>query len=198
LCLGTCAAAPAATIRFTGVPSNNDNGTLNGFSSAAIDGIPVQNLVCDDYGHTTYIPSGPFDFVVSNLDNLSLARFAEPSGLPAGVALINYQAAAILLDGMTRNPALTADYQYAIWDLFTPTAPAYHTSGTLVANALAAAGGPAALYASVYARLVIYTPDFMAASNQEFIGLGAVPEPAPIYLAGLAGVYCEGPEQKYK
>ena len=116
-------AAAGSTIQFTGLPINTEFGTFNGFALATVDGSPDQLLICDDFNHTTYVPSGPLMYDASTLgaaDPLQYVRF------PGGQAMALYEQAALLLDGLqhTGNGQLldlTADYQYALWHLFTPS-----------------------------------------------------------------------------
>jgi hypothetical protein len=119
--------AAGATIQFTALPLNYQYGTFNGFAFGAIDGAANQPLICDDYDHTTYVPSGPLIYGSSTLTGsspLAGARFSN-AGDPDG-SLLRYQEAAMLLYGLQNTgPSqlldLTADYQYALWKLFTPS-----------------------------------------------------------------------------
>jgi hypothetical protein len=204
---GSVLAAGASTIQFTGLPINTEFGTFNGFAFATVDGSPDQLLICDDFNHTTYVPSGPLVYDASTLagaDPLEYVRFA---GEPQPVAL--YEQAALLLDGLqhTGNGQLldlTADYQYALWHLFTPSvALPTATAHTLLRDTAAAVaqGDPRNL--EVYSRLKIFTPEEPFATNQEFLQLldspppvvklaspslvAPVPEPSPALLIG-AGI----------
>ena len=113
------------------------------------------------------------------------------SGLPASVARRNYEAAAILLDEMIAGAGNVAEYQYALWDLFTSTAPTYGNSTALVNGALAYVTNPLYADSGMYQRLEIYTP--ADSPNQELLRLrpppatfDAVPEPGTLCLAGGA------------
>jgi hypothetical protein len=180
----------ASSITFTTLPSNTANRTYNGYAGALIDGVAVADLVCDDYLDPTYFPSGPFDFAVSGIGNLSAAMFGTSSGVAELTAEINYMAAAILLAGLDANPRAAASYQYALWDLFTPATPAYGNSAALLAAALNEARTSTS-NGALYDRLLIYTP--VNSTNQEFLRLtgtstaGAVPEGGTLWLA-LAGI----------
>ena len=96
---------------------------------------------------------------------------------------------------------LTADYQYALWKLFTPSVQLpTSTAQTLLTDAAerVASGNPQ--NAEIYARLCILTPTEPFAANQEFLqlldtapatvgrgpALGApVPEPSSAILIGI-------------
>ena len=72
--------------------------------------VPFDDLVCDDWSHTTYVPSGSLNHNVSVLDTLQYARFVTPGG-PSDVEINNYRAAAILVQGLIDHPLQVADYQ---------------------------------------------------------------------------------------
>jgi hypothetical protein len=182
-------AAGATTIQFVSLPGNTAYGTYNGFAMATVDGVS-QLLVCDDYNHTTYMPSPPMVFLLSTItgpDPLEYARFVVPNDLD--LSLFRYRQAAWLVDGMADTGGgglldLTAEYQYALWHLFTPSVrlPS-QTSQTLLDRAAEAVQNgftdPA-----VEERLRIYSPAPPYASNQEFLALAApanaTPEPAAL------------------
>src|SRR5258708_389232 len=124
------ASAFGATLQFTFLPNNTENGTYNGFSGGTIDGLPFNNLICNDFIDTTYFPSSPLIYNVSTLNSLTYAKF----GSDHSDAVHKYEEAAILLGGLQSNPNLTADYQYALWTLFTPSVPNFKTSGSLLSG----------------------------------------------------------------
>ena len=199
--------AAGATIQFTALPLNYQYGTFNGFAFGTIDGAANQPLICDDYDHTTYVPSGPLIYDSSTLTGSSAlvgARFSN-AGDPDG-SLLRYEEAAMLLYGLQNTgPSqlldLTADYQYALWKLFTPSVQLpTSTAQTLLTDAAerVASGNPQD--AEIYARLRILTPTEPFAANQEFLqlldtapatvgrgpALGApVPEPSSAILIGI-------------
>ncbi|HEV2445023.1 MAG TPA: PEP-CTERM sorting domain-containing protein [Candidatus Sulfopaludibacter sp.] len=199
LTFGICR-ADTITIIFTNLPDVLENynynipdssgATYNGYSTATIDGIQMQQVICDDYTHDTYMPSPALVYHYSTLagpNPLQYARFQSVQ---------NYEAAAVLLTGLAAvaNPSANTvtDYQYALWHMFSPlSAPANQTQTDLenAAMALVQADKPQAL--ETYSHLKIYTPTAAYASNQEFLGLDTpVPTPEPasavMLLLGLA------------
>jgi hypothetical protein len=200
----------AETIVFNSLPGNQQFGTNNGYLVATIDGEPGHLLVCDDFSHTTYVPSGNLIYDVSTLtgtDPLEYARFSDSAGWDETLAI--YQEAAHLLDGLSHTGPgyitdLTAYYQYAIWHLFTPSTPLPpgSTTQTLLNEAAAAVARGGLSSDLLYSRLRIYTPGKSAFSNQEFLELvpapppplfdTAAPEPSPAVLVpiglGLVGL----------
>jgi hypothetical protein len=174
----------ADAISFTGLPANTDHGTYNGFVSGTIDGLPFDDLICDDWSHTTYVPSQNLNYNVSVLDTLEYARFASPGG-PTAADINNYRAAAILVQGLIDHPDQVADYQYALWELFTPSAPFYSGAHDLLTDALTLVQGDISGYADLFSRLRIYTPQRDSETNQEFLEIDApapVPEPGSVTL----------------
>jgi hypothetical protein len=177
--------AGAATIQFSTLPDNTTYGTYNGFAIATVDGV-TQLLVCDDYGHTTYMPSPAMAFLLSTLtgaDPLEYARFLNPN--EEDLAVFRYRQAAWLVDGMSRTGRgselnLTADYQHAIWHLFTPTAPLPSQTAQTLLDDAAAAVQNGFTDPAVEERLRIYTPQYPYVSNQEFLGLA----PPSLLVAG--------------
>ena len=178
-------AALFADISFTGLPANTDRGTFNGFVSGTIDGVPFADLICDDWGHTTYVPSLDLDYNVSTFDSLQYARFLSPGG-PTSGDIDNYRAAAILVQGLIDNPGLVADYQYALWELFTPSTPYYPGASMLLTHALdVVEHDDISGYADLFSKLRIYTPAASSATNQEFLQIdppAPVPEPGSVIL----------------
>lgn len=174
----------ANTIQFTGLPVNTQYGTYNGYAIATIDGAPLQSLICDDFDHTTYVPSGNMAYSLSTLtgaDPLQYARFIDPNYPDSTVA--KYEEAALLLDGLRQTGPgflldLTADYQYALWHLFTPGAALPNaTAQTLLNDAAASVQAGAVANQAIYSELRIYTPTAAYASNQEFLQMAANPTP---------------------
>jgi|SRR5579872_2537511 len=190
---GVCYGDPV-NLFFTALPSvqqnySYQNGpgstgvTYNGWSIATITGIPLQDLICDDYSDTTYMPSSSnllYDYsTLTGPDALEYARFP---------GLETYETAAVLLSEFTAtaNPTdnTVTDYQYALWNLFEPDVTINGKQQTFISDAqgLVLANSPQAT--STYAGLAIYTPTQDYASNQEFLAWQAAPEPdlAPMLM----------------
>ena len=187
-------ACGAATVRFTALPGVVENNVYLGFSAATVDGFPLQQLLCDDFEHTTYMPSGDLAYQVAYLDGADPvhgARFAS-AGSPAPADFTRYREAAVLVAALVAaGPAASsdtvADYQYAIWSLFDPakvtlTRPVAQQA--LIDSAAATVHGGGAQLGAVYSSLRIYTPDRTVGSNQEFLQ----------YVGGLAEYTTSTPE----
>ncbi len=208
LCFAASAAS-AASIQFTSLPATYQNATYYGFAPATVEGSPNQLLICDDFNHETYMPSGKMDFRVSTLTGkniLQYARFVDVLNWSSSV--LKYEEAAVLVDGLSNLPAgspgsATADYQSALWHLFAPQAPASSTALLLLNQAAATVQSGVGLEDALYSRLRVYTPTSAYGSNQEFLQLladpdghdsMATPEPATwgMMIAGamLIGMSC--------
>lgn len=186
LLLMTSLIASATQIQFIGLPSSVANGAYVGNTLAIVDG-SFANLVCDDFTHTTFVPSGPFTYISSTLPSIGLTRFGD---------LAKYQDAAILMYQFnTSGSADAAGFNFALWSLFDPAVGPFGDSGALLANAdfLRTQGG--GITTQAYADLTIFTPTGNATSNQEFLGfnnvvlppppVSGVPEPATMALSGI-------------
>ena len=189
-------------------------GSYNGYAVATVAGIPNQDLICDDYADTTYMPSGPliYDYSTLNAGNnyLEYVRFTGTGGK---TTLELYEEAAVLLANFqkymstgTPNPQTITDYNYALWNLFDPTGPdpAPETTGSVnpsspgsiaLQNAAwetVTGTSPEQIAATAAASrvLLIYTPTFANPTDQEFLALdppAPTPEPgtAPLLTALL-------------
>ena len=182
----------ASAIVFTGLPLNHQYGTYNGFAFATVDWQTNQLLICDDYNHDTLVPSGPLLYSLSTLtgsDPLEFARFVDPTHWEA--TIFRYEEAAVLLNGLSHTGPgllmdLTADYQYALWHLFTPSAGLPNsTAQTLLDEAAFNVQHAGSSNDWLYADLRIYTPITQFESNQEFLQLVANPEPSPMVLVAI-------------
>ena len=179
---------------FTDLPTHTADGYYVGFSQATvIDGTQTFsnfNLLCDDFGNVTDIPSGPWTYHEETLSDLSGAMFTQSP------ELTNYKIAAILLyeynaaGGSALDTYLTASYQFALWDVFTPSAGTVDNSAALLTAArnLESIGG--GITSTAYAQLEIFTPVGQAVGNQEFLALDFpgqdTPEPATSLYIGAA------------
>jgi hypothetical protein len=194
----------ASQITFNTLPVTVQHGTYNGFVGASIDG-SLLNIISDDYFPSTYVPSGPWDYNVSTLPNLTSARFGSDD-----LARMKYAEAAVLLAGdgstlagianVTTHKAIT-DYQYALWALFSNDVPHVDDESLSLLNTaqndvLHPPSMNAGSITAAFANLRIFTPSAPAASNQEFLGISAgttvtvgeitaTPEPATTFLAGI-------------
>jgi hypothetical protein len=198
-------ANPIVTINFTGLPGQTAGGYYVGYSTANITTATNQTLVdfsmiCDDFLHTTNIPSGPFQYNVSTLADLTGVRFTQSP------QLTNYRLAAILLynfDGLDpiTQSSQAGDYNFALWNLFTPSTPDFGNSLSLItdANTQLALGLTNPDNAAAFRDFRIFTPTSANSSQQEFLGISTdnfgtppsgVPEPGTFVLlgAGLVGV----------
>ena len=171
------------------MPATNQNETYNGFSTATVNGIPNQLLMCDDYDDTTYMPSSSnmiFDYsTLTGPDSLHYVMFAKSKYDEA--AVLTYELATAL------NPSAStiADYQYALWNLMNPNVSlvpcwvteeeALQTSALTMVNNAADAKF---LANTVYAYTEVYTPTAAYVGNQEFMQY-ETPEPNLAWPAGF-------------
>ena len=208
--LGVAMAGHASTIILaaTGAPTTDENGnygstnaTHNGFITATIGGIANQMIVCDDFTHTTSVPSGNMVYDFSTLggpNQLQNVRFTGAN------EVTNYDEAAVLLAGLYAYEATygsnasgdtITDFQYAIWNIFDPYNPSTNPGGVKVnSNQSALQSGAlymmstqaAMLSADVYPFIKIYTPDPEggSASNQEFMQYIVPEPPTALFLLG--------------
>jgi hypothetical protein len=185
----TACYADTVTMFFTALPKTSQNGTYNGFATATVNGLPLQLLICDDYNDETIMPSPSnmiYDYsTLTGANPLQYAMFDQSK----------YDEAAVLVYQLAQlsNPSAGAitDYQYALWNLMTPTAhlvpgrvsqeQALQTSALDLVNNAAEAQF---LENSVYAYTTIYTPTVAYAGNQEFVAY-ATPEPSFGWAAGF-------------
>jgi hypothetical protein len=188
--LAFCLTATASEITFTTMPTIYNNGTYNGFVGAIVDGTEIP-LICDDFLSTTYVPSGPSEFL--------LTVFTGPGTTAMGTTRFNsthkYEQAAFLLfgDGTDTLPgllnvdqtdvALVTSYQYALWNVFAKTNFLPYTASSLLS---VSNNHQHFDFESTGYALNIYTPA-KGNTNQEFLGfsrISAVPEPASMILFG--------------
>jgi len=163
--------ATATTLNLTGLPANTYGGYFVGFAVGNLNGGVPFELVCNDFNHTSYIPSS-FGVDISTLPSLTYARFGSDA-----TALDKYERAAWLMWQVPLNPGEVGGIQFAMWNLFYPGAPDPVGSDTWLGKANAVDVG-----AFNYSNIRVFTPTSGFASNQEF--LGEVPEPASLALLG--------------
>jgi hypothetical protein len=218
-------AAPACfgatvIISFTALPTDiqsesytNVNPSYNGYSTATINGVTNQQVICDDTYVDTYMPSGPFIYDYSTIGGSGWAStvafetnetITNNSGMTIDGLANNgtltltetqaYETAAVLLVTLSKisNPSANTitDFQYALWNLFNPNVKTNANQITdqlnaadIVTSSLAA---NIATTAADSAELRIYTA-VPVNSNQEFLGLNTpTPEPGSwVMIAGL-------------
>lgn len=183
--------ANSIILNFTGLPQNIENGTYNGFATGTINSNQVfVDLICDDYHHTTYVPSGPLTYTVSTFGSFVNARFSAVDN-----ALEKYREAAIIVRAIETPHVLTdlihppssyttGDLQYALWNLFSPGVGETAHSGAILEYFAHNAAPTNDFYNGIYSSLVIYTPTAQYGSNQEFLS-DPVPEPATMAMFGI-------------
>ncbi len=195
--------AETITVYFTSLPATVQYGTYNGYSTATVNGIPNQYLICDDYAGETVMPSPRtmiYDY--SALTGPNALQYAMWDTTAAGVT--KYEEAAVLLFGLAQaGPTPTAttisDYQYALWNLMDPTAPLAPGRSSpeqaLQSAALAMvddASQQSFLSANIYPGLKILTPTAAFAGNQEFLEFSQVTVPEPSSRQLLSGILVAG------
>ena len=197
-------ASTTVVITFTQLPGTSGNGTTltqsstpNGETQATVAGIAAEELVCDDFTQTTYVPSGALDYSVNTISSLTSSDVDFDSGTIGSTTLTQVQAYDTVAVLLTELEALTVNgtnaqaitnYQYAIWDLLSPNGSdgsnssikdgplnsAASTDLTTAFNDVKQSGTTnmnATQVAAAEAALVIYTPAAGYTSNQEFVGL---------------------------
>ncbi len=158
----------AGTLNVTTLPAQTFDGYYVGPAAGFLDGSPVQ-WICDDFAHTTYVPS-TFDVNVSTLPLLPYARFVGPE------ELANYEMASMLAYEMYQpgNASQVGAIQFAMWNLFDPSTP--DPAGTATWLTWAQNQNRAAWD---YSPVRVLTPTAAYASNQEGIVNAATPTPEP-------------------
>jgi hypothetical protein len=201
--------ADTVTLNFTSLPStlqNNNygssNATYNGFTGAILNGTTSIELICDDYAHDTVVGSGQnFIYDYSTIDGANPLQNVRFTGSETIVGhsitlteLQAYETAAVLVGELSgiSNPSnnTVTNYQYALWSLFTPSAPMNTTQGNLLLAAadlvLSSNPGDQAKVQTYASELEIFTPTDRNPSNQEFLAINpSAPEPAGWALMGV-------------
>ena len=199
--ISVCSAGPVSVV-FTTLPAVFENGSYNGFATATIDGSLNQLLICDDSEHVTYVPSGNLVYEYSNIVGatpLQYARFVSSPGNPTPSELLNYEEAAVLVweltaAGPSASADLVTDYQYSLWNLFTPNTSLFRANQAQLqtdARNVALGNVTAPVWLSTaYTEFEIFTPTGASAGNQEFLGLDPPPVPEPAMGWPLAFLGC--------
>ncbi|HXX19791.1 MAG TPA: PEP-CTERM sorting domain-containing protein [Candidatus Acidoferrum sp.] len=189
LSVAPAAFADSATLTLTGAGSNVVDGVYVGPYTATIAGTPGSvQVICDDYTHESFVGE-TWNAYVSSFPGLTNVRFTGSSETQ------NYDEVAYLANnlfnlGGTNNPEADA-LQFAIWDVFDPSAIAPSTCFGAVAqdcvNYWLTAAESQSYYAGEFSNILIYTPE-SGGNPQEFIV--RTPEPGALLLLflGLAGL----------
>jgi hypothetical protein len=135
-------------------------------------------------------------------DGTSAVRFASGSAILNITGTEEYEAAAVLLTELAAfsNPSANTitDYQYALWNIFTPGNELVNaTQQELETAAVALVQAGASSTQADYSNLIIYTPTAGFTNNQEFLALTATaPEPASWALMALLGLLLAVPQMR--
>jgi hypothetical protein len=146
-------------------------------------------FTCDDFFPRTYVP-GTYPVNVSTFDSLMNVKFRDTSNNPL---LTEYKQAAWLVQQLQTNPSSVAPIQFAIWNIFTPTAPDYAGQEAWIT----AATNAIALSNYNFSDVRVYTPISLPNSNQQEF-MSAAPIPAAIWLFGAGLVGLVGVRRKFR
>ena len=212
-CAGV-AFADTLIVQFTALPTTlmsptyqSGTGSYNGYSTAIVDGIPNQDLICDDYADTTVMPSAPLIYDFSTLNaNDNYLQYVEFTGTGGKTTLQLYEEAAVLavdfaeyISAGSPNSQTITDYNYALWNLFDPAGPdpAPTTAGSVNPPSPGSVALQNAAWDTVQnnptltsedaGQLVIYTPTAANPGQQEFLGVDT-PTPEPPTLDMMLGI----------
>jgi hypothetical protein len=206
-----------ATLAFNTLPTTYESGsygnadaTYNGYILSTANGITIA-LMCDDSLHTTDVPSGSMVYDYATLtgptplmDGGETVRFTDGNSALNINETEAYETASVLLSELAglSNPSADTitDYQYAVWNMFTPAdLPVNATQLNLQTSAVALVSAGAPSTVADYSNLVIYTPTAAFASSQEFLGLNTpAPEPASWAFMALLGLLLCIPQVRFR
>ena len=174
LFIGSLFATPV-NFQVVSPPPTSAYGYSVGFATALVDNI-YTSVICNDFYSQTYIPSAVMTYTKNSIGspNVKFHYF---------MAQTRYEVAAILLEELKNSPSLSSDYQFALWNLFSPSAPLYGQAANVLMQAMTK-------YYNGYranGELVIYTPTNAYYGNQEFLAFNStnIPEPSTLLGAGV-------------
>ena len=184
----------ATTITLTSMPDLN----VSGLPVGPIHGDNAFGYVCNDINGGIYVPTAPNPAVtytvnVSSFDTLTYVKFRDAGNNPLTE---EYKKAAWLLLQMQANPANTTVIQFAIWNIFTPSAPDYAGQAQWITDAYNAV---VTNHFNNFATVRIYTPIAQSMNDghggtiwvehpQELMSLVPLPAGAWLLGTGLAGL----------
>jgi hypothetical protein len=179
--------ADTLSIQTSGLPPYQYDGYYVGPAKGTDNGQGPIDLWCDDFAHTTQVPT-TYYANVSTVSSPTGARFTSDSDYA-----VDYEEIAWLMSQYysmaTKTNQSVGDLQFAIWLIFDPGVTALQTSGAL---AWVNKAENANLNQYNYNAVRIFTPTNCsgtdcAPGNQEFMsGVPATPEPSSMAL-GASG-----------
>jgi hypothetical protein len=186
----------------------NDGNWQNGYPYQIVEtGSPVAvlNVMCDDYVHGG-APGDKWDANITDLGtgNISLTRFNTTPGVNALYPLMLYDEAGwLLLKTEDTQKSDWKEMNYAVWNIFDPSAPCDSACQGWIASAkMGIVGLPQSHFDNVFIITPVNQHDPDPNSMQEFMALGSngsldpssaqtTPEPSTLILmgTGLVGAF---------
>ncbi len=181
--------AGTVTVVFQGFHGQGSQAWANGYPYyATVNGGATINVMCDDWEHGG-LPGDTWQANVTDLGTGSLTnlRFNQ---LPNALTLYD-EVGWLLLETQVTQPAQWTDMNYAVWNIFDPTAPLPGNAAYWLAQAQleASLGFPGVNFHDVAIFTPVYQYDANPDGPQELMSL--VPEPTTMFLlaGGLLGVW---------
>jgi hypothetical protein len=155
-------------------------------------------VMCDDYAHGG-MPGDQWEANLTDLGtgNISLTRFNNLPGVNALYPLMLYDEAGwLLLDTLNVPTSAWEEMNYAVWNIFDPSAPCDSTCQNWIAQAMQGIHGlPQSFFNNVYIVTPVNQHDPNDNDIQEFMYIGysssgsgnsqsSVPEPGTFILMG--------------